>query len=215
MKIEYFGHSCFRIENQKGERLVVDPYTCVGYELPNGLIAELVLVSHSHFDHSYTDGIQGSPVVIDTAGRFTYGDFEITSEECWHDSRQGALRGKNLLFKIKADGMCLAHFGDLGESYSLERAKMLSDVDVFMIPVGGTYTIDAEQAKEYIENLLPKLAIPMHYLPKDGALDIAPIDVFLLKMQDYSIQKEEGSIELSKEFLQTGKTKIIYMERQK
>lgn len=47
MKIEYLGHSCFRLQNERGIRIITDPYTRVGYELPDGLEAELVTTSRA------------------------------------------------------------------------------------------------------------------------------------------------------------------------
>ena len=52
MKITYLGHSCFSFESESGVKLITDPYTRVGYELPQGLTADVVLTSHGHFDHN-------------------------------------------------------------------------------------------------------------------------------------------------------------------
>ena len=148
MKIEYFGHSCFRIQSESGVTIVTDPYTKVGYELPEGLKADIVCVSHGHFDHNYVEGISGNPAVVDGEGERIVCGIKIIGAHTWHDPKQGALRGKNVIYKMEIDGVSLCHFGDLGEGYSSEIAKILSGTDVWMIPIGGTYTIDAEQAKE-------------------------------------------------------------------
>ena len=216
MKIMYLGHSCFCLENEKGVKLITDPFTRVGYELPSGLQADIVTVSHGHFDHNYTQAVGGAPAILGQEGEYEVCGVKIVAKSTWHDPKQGALRGGNLIFKFEMDGMTVCHFGDLGESYSEKIAEILKGADIWLIPVGGTYTIDANQAKEYMEKLAPKAVIPMHYRPKDGALDIAPIQTFLdLVDKNAVLSYPKGESSITKEELDGENTKIIYMERSK
>ena len=162
MKIIYYGHSCFALISKNGTTIMTDPYTQVGYELPSGLAADAITVSHGHFDHNYTQAIQ-SDVIISTVGAHTVNEVGIVGIDSYHDPKQGQLRGKNIIFKYLIDGMNVCHFGDLGEEISRELIEKIGVVDVLLIPVGGKYTIDAEQAKEYIEQINPRVIIPMHY----------------------------------------------------
>ena len=216
MQITYLGHSCFLFEGETGVKLITDPYTRGGYEVPNGLTADIVLTSHGHFDHNYIQAIEGSPIVLDKAENYTVCGVGVTGLYTWHDPKQGTLRGSNIIFNFNIDGIQFCHFGDLGEGYNEAIASKLAEADVWLIPVGGKYTIDAAQAWEYIDKLSPKVVIPMHYLPKDGALDIAPIENFLSKaLADKVIACENGIFSLSKEDLEGLTGKIIYMERRK
>ncbi|MBR2441872.1 MAG: MBL fold metallo-hydrolase [Clostridia bacterium] len=214
MKIEYLGHSCFLLTSAKGVRVLTDPYTKVGYELPQGLQADIITVSHGHFDHNYTQAVCNQPIILDTVEDFTQGEVEIHGEESFHDPKQGALRGKNIIFKITMDGIVFCHFGDLGEAYN-NTLKDKLQADVWLLPVGGTYTIDPVQAKEYIEKCQPKLVIPMHYKPLDGALDIQPSSAFLNGCPWRITEFKNGEISLTKENLQKKSTQILYMERKK
>ena len=203
-------------EGDTGVKLIIDPYTRVGYELPNGLTADMVLCSHAHFDHNYTQAVEGEYILLNQAGGYNFHGVEVQGFPSWHDPRQGALRGNNVLFHFTIDGIRFCHFGDLGEGYNEDTAEKLAGTDVWLIPVGGTYTIDATQALEYIEKLAPKLVIPMHYLPADGALDIAPITDFLSMVDtDKVIPCLEGVFTMNKEDLKGLAGKIIYMERRK
>lgn len=214
MKLEYFGHSGFRIKNEQGVTIFTDPYTRVGYELPTNLQANIVTVSHGHFDHNYVAAVGGSPVVVAQAGEYICKGVKIVGEQSWHDQKQGALRGGNIIFKMEIDGLTVCHFGDLGEAYSEELAEKLSGTDIWLIPVGGTYTIDAMQAKEYVQRLAPKIVIPMHYRPLDGTLDITDASPFL-KGAESVVHCPQGEIEITQADLEEGRTKIIYMERKK
>ena len=209
MEIRYYGHSCFSLIDKDGKQIITDPYTKVGYELPQGLFADIVTASHEHFDHKYLDNIQYS-CLIDQPGQQK---INIVGIESFHDPEQGALRGKNIIYKITVDGIVFCHLGDLGEALSDEIVEKIGKVDVLLIPVGGTYTIDAKQAKEYVNALSPKTVIPMHYRSLDGALDIAPADEFLKFFSEGEIERISNCI--TSYDLQTDRKRILYMERVK
>ena len=63
MKVRYLGHACFEITSKEGIKVITDPYTKVGYELPEGLTADILTVSHGHFDHNFTQGIDARYLV--------------------------------------------------------------------------------------------------------------------------------------------------------
>ncbi len=214
MKITYLGHACFLIETQAGVTILTDPYTKVGYELPKGLMADVVLISHGHFDHNYVEAVEGEPLVIDKAGVYETHGVKIIGEDSWHDPMRGALRGANVMFYIEADGISLCHFGDLGEDLSQISPKSVLNADIWLIPIGGTYTIDSTQAWQYIEAYQPKFVIPMHYRPLDGALDITDASGFLQKAENVLTCKN-GQWQIAKTTYGTQKTTVIYMERYK
>ena len=68
MKIQYLGHSCFKLTESTGTTVITDPYGGIGYELPKGLKADAVTVSHDHFDHNNVKAIGGRPLLIDKEG---------------------------------------------------------------------------------------------------------------------------------------------------
>ena len=112
---------------------------------------------------------------------------------------------------MQIDGLSLCHMGDIGEECSENLAKELGEVDVLFIPVGGTYTVDSLGAKKYIDRLQPKVVIPMHYKPEDGALDIAPIHSFLSLYSSKDIQfVKDGVLEIDQQT-----RGIFYLERAK
>lgn len=212
MKIEYLGHSCFRIISENGVSVLTDPYKKVGYELPLGLQADVVTVSHAHFDHNNVEAISAKNVA-DKAERYAFSGIELDGIESFHDEKQGSLRGKNVIFKIRMDGAEICHLGDLGEAYSEELAKAIGKPDVLLIPIGGTYTITALEAKQYMERIAPKITIPMHYRPKDGSIDIMGAEEFLKLFPKESIVSVKGEICLKREELLENAQRIIFMER--
>lgn len=214
MKIDYLGHSCFALTESTGTAVVTDPYDdSVGYAMPE-VRADAVTVSHHHFDHDCVAKVSGKPEIIDRECSHDLPGVEINAIRSFHDGCRGKLRGENVIFKFRMDGIDVCHLGDLGEACSPELIDLILPVNVLLIPVGGTYTIDAEMAKEYVDRIMPDVVIPMHYRTKDCKLDIDKVDEFLkLFDEDCVEEREESSLELSRSDF-GGDTKIIVLRRQ-
>ncbi len=208
MKIRYLGHSCFECTDKNGVVLITDPYTRVGYELPQGLRADIVTVSHGHFDHDFTEIVKEAKL-MDIPYAYVYKGVSLSSVKCYHDEKHGALRGDNIIFKFVMDGLTVCHMGDIGEAVSKNLVERIGKVDVLLIPVGGTYTVDALGAKAYVDAISPKVVIPMHFKTVDGTIDIAGVQPFLrLFEKGYTAVNEEMEI--------TAETRgVIYMEKAK
>ena len=164
MKLKWLGHSCFQLTLDNGKVLVTDPYDgTVGYpELR--VRADAALSSHGHFDHNYFDALDGEPVIIDAPGAFEACGAKITGVESFHDEARGAKRGANTIYVIEADGLRVAHLGDLGHLPETDAQKAaLTGLDVMLIPIGGFFTIDTPAAVEIIETYKPRCAIAMHF----------------------------------------------------
>ncbi len=211
MRLEYLGHSCFCMCSDKCTRVVTDPYTKVGYELLEGVIADIILISHEHFDHNYTQAVKNAVVKIREGGKYEYDDVVVEGFICNHDEQGGALRGKTIVFTVQMDGLKICHLGDIGEPCSPTIVEKIGKVDVLLVPVGGTYTVDFMGAKEYVEKLQPKIVIPMHYKPSDGTLDITDEKPFLSQFSNVVRIPKGKAIDL-KEYL-SDEMQILFMER--
>lgn len=164
MLITYNGHSEFLLETGNVFRILTDPYDShVGYKMTDEK-ADCVLVSHQHADHNYVAKVKGEPVVVSTPGVYSVGPgVTVTAIESDHDDVMGSQRGKTLLFVVEAEGLRVAHLGDLGRNLNENEIKALGRIDILMIPVGGFFTIYALTAREIVRKLNPNVVIPMHY----------------------------------------------------
>lgn len=170
MKLKYLGHACFLLTNAAGETLLMDPFDpTMGYPVPN-MPVDTVTMSHGHHDHNYVEALPDGYQTIDEAGFFTTGDYTITGIESYHDDVNGSKRGTNILFVVEADGVRVAHLGDLGHPLTDETLARMGEIDVLLLPVGGFYTIDETVAAQVMRAVRPELTIPMHY--KTGANDL-------------------------------------------
>lgn len=185
MKLTWCGHSCFLLESRVGS-VVFDPYapgSVPGLALPP-LKADAVICSHEHADHFYPEGVELS-------GQKP--DFKMQRFDCWHDDVKGAKRGKNTMTLVEADGLRVLHMGDLGHMLSPSQLAAFGRVDVLLIPVGGFYTIDAQQAAALAAEIAPSVTVPMHYRGDGFGYDvIAPVEEFLRLMNNVVVL--DGSV---------------------
>jgi L-ascorbate metabolism protein UlaG (beta-lactamase superfamily) len=179
MKVKWLGHSSFLITSDEGIRVITDPYTSGG-DLGYTSIAEkadIVTVSHDHFDHNNVSSVRGNPEVI-TQGKTAKG-IEFRAVHSYHDESGGSKRGTNTIFCFRVSGVALCHLGDLGHPLSDGQATEIGGVDVLFIPVGGYFTVDAEIATGIYRKLEPAVVIPMHYKNNRCSFPIDGIDDFL------------------------------------
>lgn len=182
MKIKWLGHSCFKITDKRGVEIVTDPFDdTVGYKVPK-VRADIVTVSHGHFDHNFTDAIQGDYELVDKVGKFYVKDIAINGIASYHDKEKGAKRGENTIYTLDIDGIKVCHLGDLGHVPDNKQIAAIGGVDVLLIPVGGHFTIDADEAVEVIDQLKPSIIIPMHYKTPVMNFPIAGVEVFIEKI---------------------------------
>jgi len=172
-KIQWLGHDGFRIDAVK--TIYFDPY-----EIKGGPKADLIFISHEHFDHCSPEDvarIQGSDTVIvtekDSAKKLTgdvrvlkpgetltLNDIKVQAVPSYNTDKAFHPRANNWLgFVVEIEGVKVYHAGDCD---FMPEMKDL-EVDIAFLPVSGTYVMTAEQAVEAALAINPKLAIPMHY----------------------------------------------------
>ncbi len=198
--VRWFGQACFTLESSKGTKVLIDPFSAIGYTFPT-IRPDIVTISHEHFDHNNTDPIHGNPEVLRglTSEAEDWNninkkisDFSIFNVPVYHDKTQGNKRGKNSVFVYDVDGLRFVHVGDLGHVLHDDQIKKIGKVDVLMIPVGGIYTIDGHEASKVVEQLNPRIVIPMHYKTQMLTFELNTVDAFLTGKDN--VKKVEGNI---------------------
>ncbi len=211
MKITCLGHACFLVEDDRGIRVLVDPFGVdaaafakrglkFAYPSIAGVRADLVLVSHEHSDHNAAGAVSGSPTVIREPGDYLAAGVPVRAVAGEHDPEGGTLRGANLLMRWEMDGLSLCHFGDFGQkTLRPEQIEALGKVDILFLPVGGDPqkgpTVDAEGAARIVEVLAPHLIFPMHYATP-AVNFLQPVDHFLRLMSRVE-EKDSATTELT------------------
>jgi L-ascorbate metabolism protein UlaG (beta-lactamase superfamily) len=190
-KLTWLGQSGFILETAAGTRIVMDPIPKgLGYDLPVGLKADAITISHEHPDHNNVGLVVNKARVLRglTADKKGWTkidekvkDVGIRSVGVYHDDKRGAERGLNTVFIFDVGGLRIAHLGDLGHLLTDDQLSAIGSVDVVLVPVGGVYTIDAYQATRVVDQLHPRLVVvPMHYkTPPLTIKELDPVDEFL------------------------------------
>jgi len=179
MKIRWLGHASFLITADNGTRIITDPYI-VGNGLGYGEIkdaADVVTVSHDHFDHNNVASVGGDPKVVKEPAEASGIKFEGVATH--HDASGGSERGNNTIFCMDIDGVRVCHLGDLGHPLNDQQVADIGKVDVLLVPVGGFFTIDAKVSSEVCDKLNPRVIIPMHYKNEKCQFPISGVDDFL------------------------------------
>ena len=167
--IEYFGHNFFQITSKTGTKIITDPIAPGMYPTPV-VTPHVVTVGREHPNHNYVELARGKPIVLRGLGSYgaewnkistTVRDVLIYDVPVYQQAFGTALKGAAFVFDLGV--LCIAHLGDLSHPLTPEQIKAFGKVDIAMIPIGGTFTMPPDTAREVLQQLKPKVAIPMHY----------------------------------------------------
>ena len=200
-------------DRENGEiKIAIDPFDeTLGLRVPK-VEAEILLISHSHPDHSNKKAIKGSPFLIEGPGEYELKQVFIKGISAFHDDSEGKDRGFLTIYKIQAEGIRICHLSDLGQKeLSPEQLEEIGEVDVLMVPVGGTYTIGPKEAAAVISRIEPRIVIPMHYKIPKLSLKIEGLDKFLKIMGAEEIVPQK-KFKVSLKDLPREETKIVVLE---
>jgi len=188
MEVTWYGHSCFRLR-ERDATVVTDPFDkTLGYELPR-VRTDIVTVSHEHPHHSYTKALKGDFKIVAGPGEYEIKSVFITGIATYpsrrrQKSNQDEDNGdeRNVIFVFEFDGLTVCHLGDLAQVPTQTQVEALSNVDILMVPVGGSTSLNAAQAAEIISLIEPYIVIPMHYKTKVISLKLDGVEKFLAEM---------------------------------
>ncbi len=214
MYITWLGQSAFKFQdklNSDGFTVTTDPFDpdFTGLKMPS-FEADIVTISHDHKDHNYLKAIRKAPFMIDTAGELEYMGVYIEGIDSYHDEDKGKTKGGNIIFRFDFADISIAHLGDLGCTLDDKQIERLEGVDVLLVPIGGKYTLNAKKAVEVINQLEPRVVIPMHYQIPDLKFELDALEPFI---KELGITPEyEEKLKISKKDLPSDITRLIILK---
>jgi L-ascorbate metabolism protein UlaG (beta-lactamase superfamily) len=198
--IEWFGHSFFQISSSKGTKIITDPFGPMGFPMPE-VWPDVVTVGREHGNHNNVNLAHGNPLIL--RGLKDYG-------EDWNEINlkfrdvliynvpvhqrgfpEWSLKGSGFVFEM--DGLCVFHTGDVSEPFNEDQLQLIGHVDILLIPIGGRFTLGPEGAKKVIEQLKPKITVPMHFWYYTDVLERftdGPYQARFFDSNTFSISKE-------------------------
>jgi len=163
MEITYFGLNAVRLRGREAT-VMIDPYEPKLGLSPVRLNVQIVIFTHDDPTHFSLQGLSGEPHVVSGAGEFEIKGVSMTGTQTYHDAKKGAERGKNFAYTVELDDLRICHLGHLGHALSEEQLEGIgSKIDVLFVPVGGGSHINSAQATEIVNQIEPKLVIPISY----------------------------------------------------
>ncbi len=181
MRIVYHGHSCFEFADSS-ITVVIDPHDgkSIGIKGPTNVSADVVLMTHSHYDHCAARVIRGDHAdIMAQNGEFEVKGFNVTGLPTFHDPNNGEDRGMNTMYLFEMDGLSICHCGDLGCIPDEEVISMICGVDLLFVPVGEVFTMPLPEVKKFLELVNPNVIVPMHYRVGGLSIPLTPLDNFL------------------------------------
>ncbi len=176
--LEFFGHNFFQITSARGTKILTDPVSPGFYPTPN-VTPDAITVGREHPNHNYVEIARNRPVILRGLGNYgaewnkistTVKDILVYTVPIYQQQWGNALKGAAFVFDLGT--ICVAHLGDLSHKLTEEQIKAFGKVDIAMIPIGGTFTMPPDTAREVLQQLKPKIAIPMHYRESTHLLDM-------------------------------------------
>jgi len=187
LEIKWLGHASFFIEGDK--TIYIDPYV-----LPQGSKkADIILVTHEHFDHfdrakikellkpcteviippGCASGLDCKFKIIRENEILELGSVKVTAVPAYNVNkfRMGKIpfhaKGEGFGYILEMNGVRVYHASDTDFVDEMKKLK----VDIALLPIGGKYTMDFEEAAKAANAIKPKVVIPMHYntLPETKA----------------------------------------------
>jgi L-ascorbate metabolism protein UlaG (beta-lactamase superfamily) len=170
--VTFLGHASFLIESPGGVRAITD-YN--GINIPSDP-PDIATMNHAHSTH-YTEHPDprirhvlhgwrddGKPPDIDSI----VGDMHVSNLPTnIRDWQGGTEKYGNSVFLFEMAGVCIAHLSHLHHLLTDQDLTLLGHVDVVMAPVDGVYTMSQPDMAKVLDELHPRLVLPMHYFTRD------------------------------------------------
>ena len=143
--------------------------------------------------------VEGEPRVFNWPGEYETGGIHFKGIHSFHNPKESKEQKENIIFHYTWNGIRFCHLGGQGTKLTPEQLEKVGDVDVLFVPVGKKATLNAKKAKEIIEQIEPRVIIPMTYhtegntdnldalepfLAEMGAKNVEPLDVFKVKRSE-------------------------------
>lgn len=181
MEIKFHGHACFSIKSDKAT-IVMDPYdNSIGLKMPK-LTSDVVTCSFNNEAHNAKDNVEGDPMLLNWPGEYETKGVHFKGIHSFHNQKEDKEQLENVIYTINIKGIRFCHLGAQGTKLTPDQLEQVGDSDILFIPVGKTESVDAKKAKEIIEQIEPRIVIPMTYHTDGNKRDLASLEDFLSVM---------------------------------
>ncbi len=220
MDILWHGQTCFEIHTsadngKENKKIIIDPYfSDIGLK-PISLNADIIILNHDYNNPKTLKLIKEESFLVNGQGEYESQGVIIKGIDAQGRYFTDKEEGKTTIYYIETEGIKLCHLGSITQKQlNPEQIEAIDGVDILMVPVGGGYTLDAEGAHRIVNQIEPKIVIPMNYqlpkLKKEIREALEPRTAFLKAMGQEEVQSQ-SSLKIKKSNL-PAQTKIIVLK---
>lgn len=212
MEITWYGHACFRLTERGLATVVTDPFdnAVAGYN-PLKLKAEIVTVSCNDLTHNNIAAVKGDAYQISGPGEYEIGGVFISGIQTTpHGKDYQGLR--NTIYVMDFGSLSVVHLGMIKEVPTQSMIEELGTINVALVPVGDSGSLNSAKAAEVISMLEPNIVIPMHYETQYSKLPLDPLAKFLKEMGLTELETMESFKASSAASLGEEETKVIALD---
>ncbi|KKU80112.1 MAG: Zn-dependent hydrolase of the beta-lactamase fold-like protein [Candidatus Peregrinibacteria bacterium GW2011_GWA2_47_7] len=217
MEIRWHGLSCFTIKGDSGT-VMTDPYSRKHCGLRRPELSADIVVANERVDflHDLSD-ISGDFKLFDWAGEYEAKGIHVHAMPAFDkpkgdDSEQDAKKNI-LIYRIDIDGFVICHLSNIGHKLTNEMNEEIGNVDILFVPIGGNnLSLSPEKAHEVIEQLEPRVVIPMYYAVPGITLELSPLNDFLKEVGHVDVKKDKVFKIKKRTDLPADKTEFVVLE---
>jgi L-ascorbate metabolism protein UlaG (beta-lactamase superfamily) len=188
MDLNWLGHSCFRL-HADDMVVITDPFPRSLGLTPDPRPATVVTVSNPQPNHSNWQEVDGDPKVFNAPGEYEYSGISVRG--VMTPLSEGTPReSRNVAYSVEIDNVNICHLGDLTEPLTTRQIQDLMPVDVLLLPTGGHCTLDVDRLAQLMQDLDPKIVIPMHYSTPGVSVPLDGVEIFLRHMGVSDVQPQ-------------------------
>ena len=188
MDITWLGHACFRLRADDTV-VVTDPFPLTLGLRPETRPATVVTVSNNHPNHCNWKEVAGDPRVFKAPGEYEYRSVPVRGVMTPRlPDTDRELR--SIAFTVELDGVNICHLGDIAGPPTPGQIDELLPVDVLLVPTGGGCTMDVDQVFQTMQDIAPKIVVPMHHSTPGVGVSLQGVDVFLRRMGLSDVQAQ-------------------------
>ena len=184
MDIQWHGLSCVSLKG-KNATLVTDPYDAkiAGIKLPK-LVADVCVANADFPLHHAVEQLGKDVKVFDWPGEYESKGIIVQGIAAYDrpmekEGERNKEAQRVIIYSIKIDGFSVCHLSNIGHRLTPEMLEVIGNVDILLIPIGGADCLDAKKAHEVVEQIDPRVVIPMYYKIPGVKLPLAELAPFL------------------------------------
>jgi L-ascorbate metabolism protein UlaG (beta-lactamase superfamily) len=210
MQLTWYGLSCFKIQS-KDIIVITDPFQKTSGLTPLRTRADIVTISNDSENHNNIKDIKDNPFIIDGPGEYERKGVFIKGIASFHDNKEGEELGPNTVFIFEIEKIKICHLGALGHKLSSKQIERIDAVDILLAPVGEKNTLKIGQLMDVINDIGPRIVVPMNYFDKRLKEKLNTHKDFLSEMGQENI-KPEPKLTIKKKDMPTDETKIALLD---